>query len=236
MTAIKSLCANFHADGRPRVWSLIVTIFGDSEKTTIPTADLAAILGDIGISDGAMRTALSRLSADGWVESERIGRTSHYRLSDGAREETRVARKTIYAPVTPIEWYIHLGAEAPIQALALARGGWIMPERPRHGPAARLEMGDGIGSLLPIETQSSAKKLLVDVALCFEITTAKDAHLAQVLLVHRWRRFALRHHDLPTNWFQPNSHHATLRAGFLDAYTYLRKCQEKDPPTGVEGS
>ena len=73
------LIASLHAQGRLRVWSLVITAFGDLVQHRggeISLARLGRLLGRIGVEQGALRTALSRLARDGWVLSTRRGRAS----------------------------------------------------------------------------------------------------------------------------------------------------------------
>ena len=93
--AIQPLIDMFYARGRPRVISLVVTIFGDAALQRggeIAMTDLTAITGNIGVSPGALRTAMSRLAAEGWVEREKVGRNTLYRLSKQARRDSEWAR------------------------------------------------------------------------------------------------------------------------------------------------
>ena len=76
MDPLAPLIETLTADGRLRVWSLVITVFGDSVEPrggTISTARLGRLLGRIGVGSGALRTALSRLAGDGWVTAQRKG-------------------------------------------------------------------------------------------------------------------------------------------------------------------
>jgi phenylacetic acid degradation operon negative regulatory protein len=88
------------ANPQPPVWSLIVTVFGDMAVTrggVLSTEGLIRILGLVGVSPPAVRTALSRLVAEGWLEGSREGRRSSYRMTARAEHETAAASKRIYA-------------------------------------------------------------------------------------------------------------------------------------------
>ncbi|MGE3064588.1 MAG: phenylacetic acid degradation operon negative regulatory protein PaaX [Hyphomicrobiaceae bacterium] len=85
----------------PRAWSLVVTIFGDAigpRGGSLWLGTLNEIADAFGIGEGVVRTAMSRLAADGWVERQRVGRNSYYRLTPQAMEETDAASRVIYAP------------------------------------------------------------------------------------------------------------------------------------------
>lgn len=88
-----------------RVWSLIVTIFGDAvmDRGTIlsppplPAASLMALLGHLGIEPGPARTSLSRLVAGGTLVRTKSGRNTFYRLAEASAAEFAAASRIIYA-------------------------------------------------------------------------------------------------------------------------------------------
>lgn len=94
-----------------RVWSLIVTIFGDAvmnrgaipEPEPIWIAELMALLDLLGIDAGIARTNLSRLVANGTLERDKAGRNTFYSLSPTSRADFAEASKRIYAqaPASP---------------------------------------------------------------------------------------------------------------------------------------
>lgn len=102
---ISPLIDHLHSDGRLRVWSVVITIFGDAVQPrggTVAMADLQAILGHMGVENGALRTAMSRLAKEGWVTRERQGRNSFYRLSEAGLKSFIPATERIYrAPLAP---------------------------------------------------------------------------------------------------------------------------------------
>lgn len=102
--ALKTLIARLHARGRLRVWSLVITIFGDMvvpRGGRVALSVLQEIAGRLGVEPGALRTAMSRLAADGWVEREREGRNAFYRLAEAGRHAFDLATRHIYAPGPP---------------------------------------------------------------------------------------------------------------------------------------
>jgi phenylacetic acid degradation operon negative regulatory protein len=125
----------------PPVWSLIVTAFGDMALPRggqISTEGIIRILGLTGVTPPAVRTALSRLVADDWLEGLREGRRSSYRMTAHALHETRAASRRIYALQQEtfdgrFEIVLLLGAPAAerqaIRADLLAAGfGALQPE------------------------------------------------------------------------------------------------------------
>ena len=82
-----------------RAWSLIVTLYGDAivpRGGSLWLGSLTEIMALFGIDAGHVRTAMSRLVTDGWLERERIGRNSYYRLSSQESASFRAATRRIY--------------------------------------------------------------------------------------------------------------------------------------------
>src|SRR5260370_21301660 len=57
---------------------------------------LTAIMARFGIDAGHVRTAMSRLVTDGWLERQPIGRNSYYRLSKREQASFAAATRRIY--------------------------------------------------------------------------------------------------------------------------------------------
>lgn len=79
--------------------SLIVTLFGDAimpRGGVIGLSDLTRLLGPFGLNSGQIRTAVSRLVADGWLERSRDGRHSAYRVAALRRDEFEGAMSLVY--------------------------------------------------------------------------------------------------------------------------------------------
>lgn len=93
------------AESRPlRAGSFIVTVYGDAvvpRGGELALASLARIVAPFGISDTLVRTAVSRLVADGWLVGEKIGRRSFYRLTPDGAERFADATRRIYAGPAP---------------------------------------------------------------------------------------------------------------------------------------
>lgn len=101
--AFAEAAALLSGQGDLRVWSIIVTIFGDMAQDAgdeISGAAISAITELMGIKPAAMRVALHRLRKDGWIESVRDGRISRYHLSDHGRAESASASGKIYGDRT----------------------------------------------------------------------------------------------------------------------------------------
>jgi len=93
------------AESRPlRAGSFIVTVYGDAivpRGGELALASLIRIVEPFGISDTLVRTTVSRLVSEGWLEGERIGRRSFYRLTAGGAERFADATRRIYAGPAP---------------------------------------------------------------------------------------------------------------------------------------
>ena len=206
--------------GGQRVWSLIVSVFGDlaQEKgASIPGPVLSEIMTAMDVRPEATRVALHRLRHDGWIRSRRTGRTSLHSLTAHGRRETVAASTRIYASPDkiPRDWQIILTPEeadetalrtmgyAPLMTGVLigARGAPVPPD------AALLR-----GETLPARIRHAVAPapLCAEYAALYEtlkhirsdlpeLTQLPPVHRAvlRCLIVHNWRRLVLRHPDLP---------------------------------------
>ena len=88
----------------PRAKSLVMTVFGDSiapRGGSVWLGSLIALLAQFGISERLVRTAVYRLTDEGWLEAVREGRRSQYRLSAQGEKRFLRAHQRVYAsPLT----------------------------------------------------------------------------------------------------------------------------------------
>lgn len=144
-----------------RTWSLVITFYGDAIVPRGGEVWLGTVLqffAHLGIENGVVRTAMSRLAADGWLERRKVGRESFYGLPDRGRATFLDAATRIYHP-TPPAWPGHFdlvltGRGGPRQELreamhaagfaSLAPDAWVAAgDRPVPPPvrgALRLEL------------------------------------------------------------------------------------------------
>ncbi len=97
--AVARLVAQFHRKPPVRAWSLIVTLYGDAivpRGGSLWLGSLTDIMALFRIDAGHVRTAMSRLTADGWLERVRAGRNSYYRLSRRGQGSFMEATRRIY--------------------------------------------------------------------------------------------------------------------------------------------
>jgi phenylacetic acid degradation operon negative regulatory protein len=111
------------AERPPRAKSLIVTIFGDAvlpHAGSIWLGSLIALAAPFDINERLVRTAVLRLSREGWLEARPLGRRSAYGATEAGRQRIEDAYRRIYAAGAPPwdgRWCLVL---APPRALAKA--------------------------------------------------------------------------------------------------------------------
>ncbi|WP_102867290.1 PaaX family transcriptional regulator C-terminal domain-containing protein [Pseudovibrio exalbescens] len=158
---LDELITHLHGRERLRVWSIIITIFGDAvlpRGGEIWLGSLLEICEHLGIEAGSVRAAMSRLAQDGWVTRERVGRKSFYKLAEAGRAEFERAGRRIYAPLDTEwdgTWTIFMVSDAAGEARdarraelkacgfgAVAPTVFLRPEMPISLPLPSVEQGD----------------------------------------------------------------------------------------------
>jgi phenylacetic acid degradation operon negative regulatory protein len=89
-----------------RTGSIIITVFGDAivpRGGSVWLGTLLEFFAMLDVDAGVVRTAMSRLTADGWFEREKSGRNSFYRLMKNGRQTFDIATRHIYDP-PPSDW------------------------------------------------------------------------------------------------------------------------------------
>lgn len=127
-----------------RTWSLVITFYGDAIVPRGGEVWLGTVLqffAHLGIANGVVRTAMSRLAADGWLARRRAGRESFYGLPPRGHATFLEAAAHIYQP-PPAAWPGHfdlvltarVGEREQMRAAMLASGfaslapdAWIAP-------------------------------------------------------------------------------------------------------------
>src|SRR6476620_7118577 len=82
-----------------RTGSIAITVFGDAivpRGGSVWLGTLLEFFKAIDIDSSVVRTAMSRLAADGWFEREKVGRNSFYRLVQRERQTFDIATRHIY--------------------------------------------------------------------------------------------------------------------------------------------
>src|SRR3981189_2987524 len=84
-----------------RTGSIVITVFGDAivpRGGSVWLGTLLEFFKALEIDSGVVRTAMSRLAGDGWLERDKVGRNSFYRLVKKGRQTFDAATKHIYDP------------------------------------------------------------------------------------------------------------------------------------------
>lgn len=113
--------------------SLIISLYGDALSQRggeVWLGSLSALLAPLGFSDRWVRTAVFRLQKEGWLEAEKAGRRSYYRLSEHGLQQFRHAESKIYQGEPALwngEWDLLLleGVEKTVRARLRQSLGWL---------------------------------------------------------------------------------------------------------------
>ena len=84
-----------------RTGSIVITVFGDAivpRGGSVWLGTLLEFFKTLDIDSGVVRTAMSRLASDGWLERNKVGRNSFYRLAGKGRQTFDIATRHIYDP------------------------------------------------------------------------------------------------------------------------------------------
>jgi phenylacetic acid degradation operon negative regulatory protein len=84
-----------------RTGSIVITVFGDAivpRGGSVWLGTLLEFFKALDIDSGVVRTAMSRLASDGWLERNKVGRNSFYRLDNKGRHTFDTATRHIYDP------------------------------------------------------------------------------------------------------------------------------------------
>jgi phenylacetic acid degradation operon negative regulatory protein len=204
----------------------VVTIFGDAilpRGGALSLASLIAIMGRFRIGEGVVRTAMSRLVQDGFFERTSQGRNSFFSISEDAAELFANASETIYraprllwdgaASLCLIDGRDRALARAglldkgfaqltpdlliaiPAKAGPVPENTILFPASPSLADARRL-----VARAWPCEDVAARYRIFVDLFDPLVEEGAFDgagAFIARTLLIHYYRRAALRDPGLP---------------------------------------
>lgn len=212
--------ARLHGNGRLRVWSLIITFFGDAVALRggrVALSTLQDAMGLLHIEPGAVRTAMSRLAGEGWVEREREGRLSFYKLTDQGHAAFDEPTRRIYAGAERDwdgDWTVAIETQETSTRLSehgfVALGGkaWLRVGSDTGALPDDLLVISGKGSDLPppllslwkLDDHADHYTAFISNWQSFgapEDLSPGDAMAARTLLLHDWRRIVLRDPGLP---------------------------------------
>ncbi len=214
-----SQTAALRALGGKRVWSLMISLFGDLAQDAGQSIDgpvLSAIMTGMQVKPEAARVALHRLRNDGWIVSEKSGRISQHSLSAKGRDESAAASPRIYANPNRQggAWQLVLTQDARDGEMA-TRGFASVAPRVYVGPSENSIPDNALsfaGDQVPdwLRAQAEPEDLRQGYADLLKTLTALKADLPQAealnpinvailrcLIVHNWRRLVLKHPVLP---------------------------------------
>lgn len=203
--------------GRMRVWSLVITVFGDavmSRGGIVASSSLAALLAEANVKPEAFRVAMSRLTKDGFLERQKQGRLSFFKLSDRETKAFGIATKRIYAQTSgSADGWKLVALPSTLDPLLqdviqLNSRLYLTQDADRFddalvvsGPFERVP--DWIKHRIGTEEIFTGYRELYEVLKTLDVTGASslEAAILRILIVHHWRRLILRHADLPPPFF-----------------------------------
>ena len=206
-----SLLDDLIAFGDLKVWSVLVTLFGDmasAEGTYIAGPTLTLIAQEIGIKPEALRVALHRLRKDGWLITDKNGRTSRHRLSPSARTETLKAAGHIYAAEVPPAkgWSVVIPdpvtTDIPAEWLPVGPSAFLArdPSDDRGALVGTLSQGAvpaWVAARLVRPEITMRYRALHGLLSGYPVPSDDRSPLARLtlrlLVLHHWRRTALQH-------------------------------------------
>lgn len=206
--------------GDLKVWSLIVTLLGDCDGQSISGPEISALMARLSIKSEALRVALHRLRRDGWIESDKHGRVSHYRMSQKAQIETDGVRDFVYARTLDLPselWLVQADGDLALSgpAVFLTRQT-ALTETPVTGPVLTASVAPAdlpewvIGRLLTKENTLKFKELAGVISSYEPAGVNEDASpVCRLIILHLWRRLVLRHTPLALSLLPPD-HPASL--------------------------
>jgi phenylacetic acid degradation operon negative regulatory protein len=243
------LIACLKGDETPRVPSLIVTVFGDlaqGEQDVIGAPVLGQLMDLIGVKPEAMRVALHRLRKDGWISGQRNGRSSDYRLTERGRAESIAASPRIYnsTPATDTVWLVVVdparsGGVEPGAGVWVSQNVLITGERgaASQGFAIALDAGAELPEWMTRKVcDPELAEMSARFAASLEQTLSKltpgldplEIAALRVLVVHGWRRIALKTPPLPDHVFPDRWAGPACRAAMTDVLARLTKPTLRD--------
>ena len=211
MDPIADLVKRLNGTKKLRVWSVIITFFGDAivpRGGSVSARTVQLLLARMGIEAGAVRTAFSRLTSDGWVVREKVGRSSYFQLSPAGLAPFEEATDRIYAPL------LTTNPEGKGWRLLIREDSY--PE-PVILPSASIDQDDDCfvleGQITRVpawmkelrcqpDHKHSFNALMQSFAPLDRLELAPlDALAARCLLIHEWRRILFQFEDVaPEFW------------------------------------
>lgn len=240
--AIAAILRDFHISAG----AFIVTLYGDvvaPRGGELWMGNIIEACAAVGIGESRVRTAVSRLVAANQLEGSKEGRRSYYRLTPEAEREFQRAARLIYAPprAEPLRgWHVVLlpvgeEREALVNRLTALRFGLAQTHL-----AIRPDRGEPLPPLGAVHFRATTEDDLTALAtqawdlpgLHADMTrfidgfsnvtaTGAEALGLRLLLVHAFRRIALRDPALPLGMLPEGWPAPDARALFARLYLAL---------------
>ncbi|MEP7731248.1 phenylacetic acid degradation operon negative regulatory protein PaaX [Marinomonas primoryensis] len=100
LNTLDTLITRFQNQKPIRASSLVITLYGDTIEPhggTVWLGSLIKLLEPMGINERLMRTTIFRLTQDGWLTSDKVGRKSYYSLTGSGRRKFEQAFRRVYS-------------------------------------------------------------------------------------------------------------------------------------------
>ncbi|HBS77185.1 MAG: phenylacetic acid degradation operon negative regulatory protein PaaX [Pseudomonas sp.] len=100
LAPLDHLISRFQQRTPIRASSLVITLYGDAIEPhggTVWLGSLIKALEPMGINERLIRTSIFRLTKDGWLSADKVGRRSYYSLTGAGRRRFEKAFKRVYS-------------------------------------------------------------------------------------------------------------------------------------------
>jgi phenylacetic acid degradation operon negative regulatory protein len=190
-----------HAAGAPSARGLLFTLLGEFVLTGDGTAWTSAVLAvftRLGIEEKATRQALMRTAAAGWLDAEKAGRRTRWRLTGNARRLLTDGAERIYSFTGPApDWdgrWLLVSARIPDSDRrarhvlrtrlswagfgSLGPGLWISPHPDREAEATQVlrEAGVADGAQLFVARRSGLADVRSMVATAWDLAAVEEQY------------------------------------------------------------
>ena len=233
-----------------KTWSFVVTLFGDlgaGEPIALSGKQVGSVLSRIGIKPEATRVALHRLKNDGWIETSKSGRETLYSLSRQGLADTRAVYGDVYRETIkyPDGWVLYL--LPPDQSVSQDQSGSVIEVQRNLFLAPKTLTGSDQSALVlelngakppawfadqlvPPHSLLIAEKLSRLSAKALSLanqTPAFDLAVIRLLILHQWRKMALRETTWAHIWLQEEG-------GLAECHRCVSNLLKQIPNPGAE--
>ncbi len=190
-----------HAAGAPSARGLLFTLLGElvlPADGTAWTSAVLAVFARLGIEEKATRQALMRTAAAGWLEADKVGRRTRWRLTASARRLLTDGAERIYSFAAPAPgWdgrWLLVAARIPDRERtarhvvrtrlswagfgSLGAGLWLSPHADREAEALGVLRDAGVAddAHVFVATRAGGDDVRAMVAQAWDLTAVEDAY------------------------------------------------------------